>query len=420
MKNRSEIPEILKSIKADTFDKLCKINKKLEGYTEGALCEKKLPSLKYRRELYLFKDAFNDDNFLMYGTSHIKNVMKILGRGVDIETLSHLEKISAKKRKAFLKSLLSQEKILSSNVDIEYFPKLALNIWMSKETFEQFYPIVTKTELTDKSLREFIKIIMENSDYLVNWGLFPILLNIKDSNYNDYYCSNDINRYIVNFISIIRFTLIDRLDYDIFAPKIDDKNRIIPKGTLFYRGYRTYRGPADTTRTFAWFAFDVIATMNYLVPPKKEDNKSYLSSNVIFTDTNLYCTAVGGTAVFRVEKDLKVLDFSNFETIKEVKYALKNAPKQVIEAFESGWKLSKNSFQRHSVDVLDSIVSKWLCENGYSGYIAMGVKGLHDEVMICNVTKNMKYIGDYDPREDMNFHICSEPYSKTETLLIYW
>lgn len=420
------IPLILEKIGPNEFKKLCLINEELYDKLKkhmGMSCNvKSLPSLENPRDLYLFKQLFNDDELLMYGTSHIEKVLKLVKGDKRLRTLERLKRKTADRRKTFLKKILKQDRISSKGWGVGDVPKILLNIWISKETFQKYYKFINNQgggDLEDNLeglIIKFINMIMEDEDYLVNWGLFPLLLNSSDA---EFYHSDEIEQFIRYTIGTLRSQLIKPR---VVSQKGTDKyTRTLPAGELFYRGYRTYRGAADKTRNFAWFAFDVVSTMSYLVPPKKEDNKSYLSDTVTFTNLYNYCRGVGGTSAFRVQKDLKLLDFGNVHTLKHLRKIMgAKAPEDVVQAFEHGWEIKGDAFKRYSVDMLDGKVATWLCKNGYDGYIANNVPGLHDEVMICNLSENMKYVGDYDPRVDMNFHMCEKPYSLVDSYIIYW
>ncbi|HMP28699.1 MAG TPA: hypothetical protein PKD85_03815 [Saprospiraceae bacterium] len=428
------IPEILKKIGPKEFERLCLINEEFYNKLKrhmGMRCNlQKLPPLPFPRELYLFKQMFNDDDLSMYGTSHIKKVLKLVHGDKRIRTLERLENKSAHTRREYLKRILKQGKVASSYLkDSTDIPKYTLNIWISKETFESLYEKVlqfSQMENLEEAIVSLINEIIDNDDFLVNWGIFSLLLNDPEKYLvEEFGHSKDIEEFIKYTIYTLRSNLLS--NRIVSKKEAGIMTKTLPKGELFYRGYRTYRGMADNTKNYAWFAFDVVSTMSYLVPPKKEDNKQYLAKTTTFTNLYDYCSAVGGSAVFQVQRDLQVLDFGDVNTLRYIKSQLNN--KDVIEAFESGWRLSEKSaekpaekekFKRYSVDVLDGIVAKWLCENGYDGYIANNVPGLHDEIMICNISNNMKYIGDYDPRIYMNFHMCEEPYSLVDSYIIYW
>jgi hypothetical protein len=57
------------------------------------------------------------------------------------------------------------------------------------------------------------------------------------------------------------------------------------------------------------------------------------------------------------------------------------------------------------------VLAQWLCQNNFGGYIAAAVKGLHDEMMLCNVHESLDYLGFYEPAKDLNFPICNLPYT---------
>ena len=421
------LPLVLDLISPLDFPKLCMINEKMAKLTGKIRAEpcrnNNLPPIGIPKHLLLFQQMFNDNKHMMYGTSHIRDVLVKENRTSDIQKLDILYQQSIEKRRETLKEFLKNGK-LPIFFDPESFKENVIGIWLSKETFSNFFSLVNEIhEIINNDTRQslfqmkrFIKAILNNDDYIANWCFLPILLDFEDT----YIQSQELIKFMQKIIDGIRKSLIYKLDINKFAPKKTKFTRTIPKGTLFYRGYRTYRGVHDNVKDFAWFAFDVVSTMNYLIPPLKEDNKNYLPENIIFQDSYKYCAGLGGTAVFQTTKDVQVLDFSDIKTLKNISKELVNAAEEIRRAFESGWRLNDNDFNRVSIDKYDAEFVSWLCSNNYGGYIAGNVKGLHDEVLLCSISSNMKYIGDYDPRIDMNFTLCDYPYSKMNTTLLYF
>lgn len=411
------LPLILKETDPSEFGSLCNINDRIAALIQRRLAlgssTIKIPPIGVDPKLLLFKQVFNDNNLLLYGTSHIKEVLQILGDTKKLNKLDKLIEESVQERRDYLRRVLKSKKMYSGDGD--EFLSFALNIWISPATFRKFFEkLKDYPSLDENNIKSFINLIWYDEDYLVNWGIVPILFKLE----GEFGHSPKIEKFIRKIISNVRNMNIQKANTNDF-PYYEDNTRIVQEGSLFYRGYRTYRGAEDCYRSFAWFAFDVVSTMSYLVPPTKEDNKKYLASTLKFTNTYPYCSAVGGTAIFRAERDLKLLDFSNLNTLKAIRVLMsKGADQKVIQAFESGWGLDGTSFQRNSVDMMDEIVAKWICDQGYDGYIAVGLSDMHDEILVCK--NNMKYVGDYDARKYMNFHVCNEPYSLVDTYLMYW
>lgn len=426
------LPLIIKETDPLYYPYLCSINDQVSGLlgrkpvSKGCKDPGILQSTGFDKDLLLFKQVYYDNDLHMYGTSHIRKLLVSLDRPEDIKKLDDLCKVSLERRRGEIHELLQKSKI-TSNFDIKLFSKIALNIWISPETFNVLLPFVKKIQRQlnkgidrDVLIRQFAEEILKYEDYIINWGYFQLLFKyFKRSIWQQ---DEIIIEFIQNIVKDIRKSLILRIDYDLFASKVPgaEYKRIVKEGTLFYRGYRTYKGAIDLTRNHVWLTFDVVSSMNYLVPPVKEDSRRITTQTILFADSHDYCAGAGGVAVFRVKKDIEVLDFASVEAIKYFSNILKeSAEEDVLKAFEHGWGIKDENIDRYSVDRYDFIVVDWLCKKNYGGYIAVGVKGLHDEILICNPSETLDYIGDYDPRKDMNFHVCQKPYTLMNTILLY-
>lgn len=199
--------------------------------------------------------------------------------------------------------------------------------------------------------------------------------------------------------------------------------KMIPKGTLLYRGYKKIYGPINDKTSFSFFSLNPIYLFSYIQPESNiKTLKEYLSN-------------IGGIAVFQLKKDMNVMDFSNLSSIKYMKNLLKdeNAPSNVIKAFEESWRINqdkeKETFIRSSYEKTDLEFMSWVCSKGYGGYVGMDLEEMHDEISICFSTKDEKnnryvveedvdYIGTIEPEKYMNFSIEEEPYISYPNLTV--
>ena len=98
------------------------------------------------------------------------------------------------------------------------------------------------------------------------------------------------------------------------------------------------------------------------------------------------------------------------------------APQKVLDAFEEGWIISEldgvEKLSRSSEYTRDYLVVNWLCENGFNGYLATHVSRFHDEIMICDPSKNLKYMLKHTTN-DLNIPICEKPYNELEIVMVY-
>ena len=200
-------------------------------------------------------------------------------------------------------------------------------------------------------------------------------------------------------------------DRTLILPLHKTYQKMIKKGTMLYRGYKKiYKNPINDQNSFSFFSFNPVYLFSYIVPESK-----------VKTLEN-YLEYVGGIAVYKLKKDIEVLDLSNFSTVQYVKKILsdEDAPEHVIDAFERSWIIpfGEDRFLRSSVESSDLTFMSWLCSKGYGGYLGMDVPGMHDEIAICFSKKDNRYdvedivdyIGTIDPEKYMNFPIIEEPY----------
>ena len=297
--------------------------------------------------------------------------------------------------------------------DVEKMKEIALSRTYCYKKYR-----ITSDEL-HKFLIEFVSKVILIDEYILYCSDFFNLIDFPE----DY---EQLKQPLFNRINELRNIIVlsykKPLDLDIFSPKEDEYHRRVPKGTYFYRGFKTYRGPLDANRNYAFFAFDIWVPFSYVIPSvrKGEDERRAGLGNTMELKT--YCETLGGVACFQVKEDLKVLDFSHVRTVRHVLSVLqdKNAPKDVLEAFQQNWELSadKSTFNRKSVDETDRIVVNWLCQQGYNGYISGGLGIFHGEAMICEPKTNLDYLGFYEAKKDFFFPYCDAPYNQAEHL--YW
>tara|TARA_R110002072_G_scaffold45565_1_gene126609 strand:+ start:17472 stop:19238 length:1767 start_codon:yes stop_codon:yes gene_type:complete len=396
---------------------------------------------------------------LCYGSHHIREILII--RGESTLEIDRLVNDSAEIRREILENQLRRE-IKSGNLhELDFFLKrvkdsngrmgpetLLCNITLSPKLFTEVLHFIKTENISYEapSIRKFIKFILYDctmsNEYLANWGYFPRILQSMDED------DDGLDKELANYIAIKVFEMQKDVLMKYSSPSSqtyknqivntdDAYMKIIKKGTLFYRGYKKYRGYIDKYRSFAWFGLEYVQSRlwNYAIPPQKEDNATYNKAllseddlengaNYMFDMSDDYCAAIGGIAVFRLKEDTTMLDFSDIVTVRYITNFMrsKNAPQKVIEAFTNNWRINEdgNSFIRSSLDSTDELVSEWICKNGFGGYLSLGVEGLHDELMICDVHNRTEYVGTYDLGEVASLHICNEPYNKVNLYINVW
>lgn len=431
----------------------CSRNCQHNYYSIGGVVDgKELPPLPAPKEHLLFSHVFQDLDHSVPVYNHVV-MRKIFAKFA--KTPDHLEKLRQFdefivwaiqwQRKRFTdhfeKLRKSNEMISIHENNLTDLAKYMLVPHLSPGLFDALTPDVREMEKISLSktycykkhritsddlhsfLMKFISKVILVDEYILYCLDFFFLIDFPSKELEDY---NMLQRPLFDRINelrnIIVFSYKIPLNLDVFSPKEDEYHRRIPKGTYFYRGFKTYRGPLDATRNYAFFAFDIWVPFSYVIPSAKkgEDERRAGVGNTVQLKT--YCEALGGIACFQVKEDLKVLDFSHVLTVRHVLSVLQDlrAPKDVLDAFQSNWELSsdKNQFKRISVESTDRIVVNWLCQQGYNGYIAGGLGVFHGEAMICEPKTNLDYLGFYEAKKDFFFPYCDAPYNQVEHL--YW
>jgi hypothetical protein len=264
------------------------------------------------------------------------------------------------------------------------------------ETVRKFY-INLRDNLTEEELKEFlVESTMFDDKNKLRVGLMWNIRKLSGVIINEY------------------GKLYKERDRQLVMPTDKFYTKILKEGTLLYRGYKKIYGPINKKAAYSFFALNPIYLSSYMLPEPSDvsELKDYLSY-------------IGGIAVFRLKKDITVMDFSNLTSIKYMKKILKDqkAHRSVIEAFEESWKIighrEDEEFMRSSFEQTDLRFMSWLCSKGYGGFIGMDLENMHDEVSICFsrkdknkyvIEEDLHYVGTIEPEKYTNFTISQEPY----------
>jgi hypothetical protein len=410
----------------------------------GAADGKVLPPIPYPRHSLLIVKQYRGKDIYSYGTAFVRDLM--VQEGLPTEEFDSLLTRLAAIRRAMLSEYIDRiekneferheslpESFFAENPDHKWkVHEFLITPWLSPDLYKELIPYVNDVakavgDNQRNALLVFIKRVLPIDEYLLNWRSFSAVIGMRGyPKYND---AIQVMTPLGATMSSVFDTVVrkrrqessTKFSIDAYAPRVITTLshrgiRRVPKGTLVYRGFKTYRKPLDQTLDYAYFAMDMINTLAYLAPEMEPDPNS--PSTLVSTATmDAYCPAIGGTAVFELKQDIDVLDFGDVKTIQYVYNLLTElrAPDEVVAAAHHGWKLSDDAsrgFTRHSVDPKDRLVAQWLCHHKFGGYIAAAVKGLHDEMMLCNVHTLLDYLGFYEPAKDMNFPICNAPYTE--------
>lgn len=406
-------------------------------------------SIVPRRHL-LFKRLYEGGYIGMYGTAQLRRILEIdTIEGYPLETFDSLVTNTVNRRRNLLSELLmSGRPLVSYSISAtvrrpwmnQHLKNLLLNVYLMPEnfqsvvaSFEEIHTAVNNSTIDlETVVRQMINLVLPNDDYLANWGNFPLFVNLPNNQDITQYSGEEaLSSFMDGMISLIinKYKTLSTYEIKQFIasrpPLFDDNGfRVISvnEGTALYRGYKGYRGRLTNVKPYAWFGFDVISIMNYMLPPAREDNLNYVKEARSFDHLREYCEAIGGVAIYETTKPLKVLDFGDLAALTKFKEFIrdKQAPAAVIKAFDEGWQLNVDTFIRQSVDRGDFILVDWLCSMGFDGYITIGLQSLHDEIMLCGVQTKVEYVRDLDIARALNFHVCSPPYADHDLYLLYW
>jgi len=404
----------------------------------GAADGKVLPPIPYpKHALIIAKQYVAKDLIMSYGTVFTRDLM--VKEGMPTDNFDQLLERAVIFRRSMLSRYITRVETNNfkrhESLPSSYFlhdtkqddPKVhqfLISPWLSPNLYTELMPYANEVANAganqQKALLDFIKRVLLIDEYLLNWRNFPYAIGIYVEDEFEMLLQNERKAVFNHVILKYRAEAKAKFNIDIYAPRIMSSLslygiRKVPKGTLVYRGFKTYRKPLDTALNYAFFAMDMIYTLGYL-QPELNPQEGYLSTPVNTASMNVYCQSIGGIAVFEVKEDIQVLDFGDLNTIKYIHALLEQlqAPKEVIRAAQKGWKVTNEislGFKRYSDDPEDRKVAQWLCQNNFGGYIAAAVEGLHDEMMLCNVHESLDYLGFYEPAKDLNFPICSPPYT---------
>jgi len=227
-----------------------------------------------------------------------------------------------------------------------------------------------------------------------------IIFTLPKEEQDEYLCisfqDDKINSYITDVVNEIRGrynTYYNSQRIMLVEDEDTPHFKRLKEGTILYRGYangarRRFIPPG---RPFVFFTPNPFVALGYAKPADEGDD-------------------LGEIAVYQTSPPLKLLDFSNYRTVSYI-YAKLNelgAPRNVIDSLLYGWfgwegwfsydgvdsrqahhrpftgpTPSEETFKRKSDQDVDFEVVKWICEQGFNGYVALNVNGLADEIVLC-------------------------------------
>lgn len=408
----------------------------------------------------------------IYGTSTALNILYL---DKDLERMKELEdkiKNTSQKLRELITKILDEDDLLllneknyENNTFFDIFQLCKFNLYLvllpftvSKDTFYTFYTFYeeliqkrsTYTEMFEEekeekeeksdffskafskkktiykkdcfnyinAIKQYLRLTISNDDYIINSYKYMIyIFDYKKSlvkELQEIVDKNIIGKMCNYVLYNVRNQYKTRYVFDEIL-KDEIKYKIIPKGFLFYRSYPSISTPFPIKRPYMYVGFSFLDIIDYATPQEKnfdERNLSYTSHN--------YCELLGNVSTFKTKRTLKLLDLHDLQTVKSLRKLMDG---NVLKSFEKGWEIKNDIIERNSDFVSDGIVSQWIYENGYDGFIGYGIKGLHDECLITsdNIEKKewLQGMGLNFPLELKSSFpikqlvpICQEPFTK--------
>jgi hypothetical protein len=153
----------------------------------------------------------------------------------------------------------------------------------------------------------------------------------------------------------------------------------------------------ETGKSFLWYGFEPLSILNYALP-------EYVENSGISNYCNEYLGYIG---TYVVNQDLQLLNLLNITTLDYLKTNVKD--EQVLQAIDKIVYVEDNIVKRKSVLSDDKTFVRWLCKNGFNGYMSVNDAGgtLHPEICICNPDQRLEpYNADNVTPLNKLFHFC--------------
>ncbi len=252
-----------------------------------------------------------------------------------------------------------------------------------------------------EELKSFISRAMEKDDYIINNCDF--FTSILDLNTGD--LVQKLREKMNTIIGRIKSEYCTKYPIERFEEIVENGIvfRMIPENFVFHRSYQRGHHPFGKQKyKMMWAGFNFLQIMSYGLPKEQKDKT--LSASVD------YCNRIGFVSTFRAKQPLKLIDMSNAQTITRLGELM---DEKTRASLKRGW---GSDGKRTSFMNDDGNVAEWLCDNGYLGYLGLGLDGLHDEVMICvnelTYEPYFEIIDVNDMRDLIPF--CRAPYNQIE------
>ena len=380
--------------------------------------------------------AYNYSSDVLYGTDQILD--KLTQCNIDTTSFIEIKKELDDKYQNLLENckvyLQNNSKLIGESI-VYWFAFIKIYLitpQLDKVQFNSYEKFVDKEikEMEklgnnyDQLINAMIKIIDETMKYKQSTGILYILrtlLMVKDA--NAVKINDDIDSYLELYSKTIKkFMNLLNMKYGEIYNKFSSKTIpntnmdttiTIKKGSIFYKGGKKIGQKRLTNMDdYFWLGYDLPTAKLYMMP----DNTSGKGHEL-----KKLCQEIGFIGIYEMNNDIKLLDMSNINTIKQLKSEIKDL--KVLKSLNDSFIISINAngqeiIERNSEEIVDLVWAKWLCGNGYDGYTANRMGIFPSETMLCHPKKHIKYLGYYDAH-DLGFHYCDEPYINYDIELLH-
>lgn len=199
----------------------------------------------------------------------------------------------------------------------------------------------------------------------------------------------------------------------------DDHLLVLKKGSRIYRCVPTTKKTTLTekNKSFLWYGFEPVSIISYALP---QDGYPRTISEFCSDDHE---NSLGYIGTFVVKDDLKLLNLLNPSIIDYLTSIVKEEDNAILTTINKILYIEDSSVKRRSEINDDKNFVRWLCKNGFNGYIATtNASGtLHPEICLCDPTNKLEnYDEDNITALKSLFHFCKEDTGVDFYINYYW
>jgi hypothetical protein len=187
---------------------------------------------------------------------------------------------------------------------------------------------------------------------------------------------------------------------NMIQPADNEQFLILKKNSNIYRCVPASKKNTltETGKSFLWYGLELVSILNYALPEYVEEDPSI---------TNYCNNELGYVGTFVVNQDLRLLNLMNTSTLDYLNTTVKD--EEVLKVIKNIVYVEDSVVKRKSFLNDDKTFVRWLCKNGFNGYISVNDAGgtLHPEICICNPEQKLEpYNADNITPVNKLFHFC--------------